>query len=69
MLQGGATEVQKSEGRFIRPGGQEAFATPGGEYLAYRYYDGKQGGSSKLEIAPIRWTSDGWPQLDPLPPD
>jgi arabinan endo-1,5-alpha-L-arabinosidase len=69
MLQGGATEVQKSQGRFVGPGGQEAFATPDGEYLAYHYYDGKQGGSSRLEIAPIRWKSDGWPQLDPLPPD
>jgi arabinan endo-1,5-alpha-L-arabinosidase len=35
--------------------------------LVYHYYDGDDLGKAKLEIAPIRWTDDGWPTLDPLP--
>ena len=67
MMQGGASEVEASTGRFIGPGGQEAFTGPDGEYLAYHYYDGENAGVSKLQIAPIRWDADGWPYLDPLP--
>jgi arabinan endo-1,5-alpha-L-arabinosidase len=68
MLASGATEVEKSSGRFIGPGGQEAFTGPdGAPWLAYHYYDGTDAGVSKLQVAPIRWDADGWPYLDPLP--
>ena len=67
MLQGYATLVERSDGRFIGPGGQEAFKTPAGDMLVYHYYDGADGGTSKLELAPLRWSADGWPTLDPLP--
>lgn len=67
MLKGYATQVQRTSGRYIGPGGQEAFATPRGDILVYHYYDGSALGVSRLEIAPIRWTADGWPTLDPLP--
>ena len=68
MLKGYATQMQRSDGRFVGPGGQEPFAGPHGEeMLVYHYYDGQDLGKSKLEIAPIRWSADGWPSLDPLP--
>jgi len=68
MLRGYATQVQRSSGRFIGPGGQEPFTGPKGEdMLVYHYYDGADLGVSKLEVAPIRWSEDGWPSLDPLP--
>ncbi|HVW93462.1 MAG TPA: arabinan endo-1,5-alpha-L-arabinosidase [Devosia sp.] len=68
MLKGYATQLQRTTGRFIGPGGQEPFAGPHGEeMLVYHYYDGDDLGKSKLEIAPIRWSADGWPSLDPLP--
>jgi arabinan endo-1,5-alpha-L-arabinosidase len=69
MMAGGATEVQKTTGRFIGPGGQEVFAGPDGDWLVYHYYDGEGAGVSKLQVAPIRWDADGWPYLDPLPAD
>ncbi len=67
MMQGGGTEVLARTGRFIGPGGQEAFIGPDGEMLAYHYYDGDDLGVAKLQISPIRWSDDGWPRLDPLP--
>jgi arabinan endo-1,5-alpha-L-arabinosidase len=67
MMAGGGTELLARTGRFIGPGGQEAFIGPEGGMLVYHYYDGDDLGVPKLQIAPIRWTEDGWPRLDPLP--
>jgi arabinan endo-1,5-alpha-L-arabinosidase len=68
MMAGGGTEALASTGRFIGPGGQEAFTGPAGEeMLVYHYYDGDELGVAKLQISPIRWTADRWPRLDPLP--
>lgn len=67
MLDGGGTLLLGSTGRFIGPGGQEAFVTSGGERLAFHYYDGADLGVSKLQISPLTWTSDGWPELPALP--
>jgi arabinan endo-1,5-alpha-L-arabinosidase len=67
MLDGGGTLVLGTSGRFIGPGGQEPVKTGRGEMLAYHYYDGADAGVSKLAFSPIRWTPDGWPELEPLP--
>jgi arabinan endo-1,5-alpha-L-arabinosidase len=68
MLDGGGALVLDTTGRFIGPGGQEAIRTSKGDLLVYHYYDGDDAGASKLQLAPIRWSPDGWPRLDPLPP-
>jgi arabinan endo-1,5-alpha-L-arabinosidase len=67
MMQGGGTLVLEAGGDFRGPGGQEAFATSDGDILVFHYYSIRSGGAPKLQIAPIRWTEDGWPELDPLP--
>ncbi|HZZ63639.1 MAG TPA: arabinan endo-1,5-alpha-L-arabinosidase [Roseiarcus sp.] len=67
MLDGGGSLLLAGAGRYIGPGGQEALKTTKGDMLAYHYYDGDAGGVAKLELSPIRWTPDGWPELDPLP--
>ena len=36
--------------------------------LAFHYYDGDDAGAAKLQFSPLHWTSDGWPELGPLPP-
>src|SRR5271166_1521181 len=64
MAEGGGSLVLATTGRFIGPGGQEAVKTSHGEMLAYHYYDGADGGASKLQFSPIYWTADGWPGLD-----
>lgn len=67
MLKSGATQLQAKLGRYIGPGGQEPVKTPDGDVLIYHYYDGEDGGMSKLQIAPIHWSDDGWPELAPPP--
>jgi arabinan endo-1,5-alpha-L-arabinosidase len=67
MLDGGGSLLQGAIGRFIGPGGQEPVKTAKGDMLAYHYYDGEAGGVAKLQLSPIFWAADGWPELGPLP--
>lgn len=67
LLEGGGTKLLGSTGRFIGPGGQEAIRTTKGDMLAFHYYDGAERGISKLQLTPLNWTEDGWPELDALP--
>lgn len=67
LLEGGGTRLLGSTGRFIGPGGQEAIRTTKGDMLAFHYYDGAERGISKLQLTPLNWTEDGWPELDALP--
>ncbi len=66
MLEGGGTEIAKSAGRYRGPGGQEVFMRGGEPWLVFHYYDRDQGGVPKLYLAPIIWSSDGWPSIAPL---
>ena len=68
MLDGGGSLVLATTGRFIGPGGQEPVKTDKGDMLAYHYYDRDDAGASKLQLSPLLWTADGWPELGPLPP-
>ncbi len=68
MLEGGGSLFLTSSGRFIGPGGQEPLQTSKGDMLAYHYYDGDAGGVSKLQLSPIHWTADGWPEVASFPP-
>jgi arabinan endo-1,5-alpha-L-arabinosidase len=67
MLEGGGTELLKSTGRYIGPGGEEVFVVGGQKWLSFHYYDGDQGGVPKMQIAPLGWSADGWPEVGPFP--
>ena len=67
MLRGGGSLLLATTGRFVGPGGQEAVKSSKGDMLAYHYYDGDDAGTAKLQLSPIRWTTDAWPKLDALP--
>jgi arabinan endo-1,5-alpha-L-arabinosidase len=67
MRRGGGSLLQATSRRYMGPGGQEPVKTSKGEMLAYHYYDGGDGGASKLQFSPIGWTEDGWPELGALP--
>lgn len=67
MLDGGGTELLKGTGRFIGPGGQEVFTAEGEPWLAFHYYDGEDGGTPKLQLAPLGFDAEGWPEIGLLP--
>jgi len=67
LLEGGGTVLLEGSEAFKGPGGQEAYATPEGDLLTYHAYAVRTGGMAQLRFSPIRWTEDGWPELDPLP--
>jgi arabinan endo-1,5-alpha-L-arabinosidase len=67
MLAGGGTELLRATGRYCGPGGQEVFVADGQPWLAFHYYDRDQGGVPKLQLAPLGFGADGWPELGPLP--
>ena len=67
MAEGGGTELVKTTGRYHGPGGQEVFLVKGQPWLAFHYYNADFTGVPMLQLAPIGWTADGWPELGPLP--
>jgi arabinan endo-1,5-alpha-L-arabinosidase len=67
MLDGGGTQLLATTGRFIGPGGQEVFDADSAPWLAFHYYDAEDGGTPKLQLAPLGWSADGWPELGALP--
>lgn len=67
MLEGGGTLLLGDTDAYRGPGGQEAYATPEGDILVHHAYAKKSGGMAQLEIVPIRWTEDGWPEAGALP--
>ena len=66
MLEGGGTELVKTSGRYRGPGGQEVFLREGAPWLVFHYYDRDQGGMPKLYLAPLIWSAEGWPAINPL---
>jgi arabinan endo-1,5-alpha-L-arabinosidase len=69
MMTGAAEQLLASEGRYIGPGGGTAFAHGPGYLYVYHYYDGDDGGASKLQVRPITFDASDWPVLgDPLFP-
>lgn len=67
LLKAGASELQKTNGRYIGPGGQEPVFGAPRDMLVYHYYDGDDVGVAKIQIVDIGWTDDGWPILAPPP--
>ena len=67
LREGGGSLLQAGSGRFIGPGGQEPVQTDKGDMLAYHYYDANDGGAAKLQLSPLGWSDDGWPELGALP--
>ena len=67
LLDGGGTELLATTGRFHGPGGQEVLMVKGAPWLAFHYYDFEGGGAPKLQLAPLSFDSEGWPEIGPLP--
>jgi arabinan endo-1,5-alpha-L-arabinosidase len=65
MMDGAARQVLAGYGRYRGPGGQSILVEGKTYWLVYHYYDASDGGISKLQIRPLRWTSTGWPEPGP----
>ena len=52
-----------TNGRYIGPGGQSVVTDTDGDLLVYHYYDGNDGGRSKLGLNLLGWDSTGWPYV------
>ena len=67
MLEGGGSLMLGTTGRFIGPGGQEPVRSDQRRHARLPLLRWRRGGVAKLQLSPIRWSADGWPELDPLP--
>lgn len=62
MLDGGGTELLASQGSMRGPGHNAVLQDQDRDWLVHHYYDAEDRGRSRLRIAPLRWTADGWPE-------
>lgn len=59
----GGTTVMVTSGRYIGPGQFGLLRDNGRNIVSTHYYDGDYYGESKLDIAGLRFTDDGWPVI------
>lgn len=64
LASGGGTLFLATQGSDIGPGHVEVLEFNGQEYVSYHVYDAKSAGRPRLRLAPVRWTEDGWPEVD-----
>ena len=63
MRNGGGTLVLGTQQEFIGPGHAGIFSENGTNWFSCHFYDGSRGGMSALAINPMRWTTNGWPEI------
>src|SRR4051812_21796735 len=59
----GGTTVMVSSGRYIGPGHFGLLRDNGRNLVSTHYYDGYNSGDSKLDLADLHFTEDGWPVI------
>ncbi len=61
LTSGGGTILMSTKGRYVGPGGQEAFLNKDGNWvLCAHYYDAYDNGISRLLLKDLAVTQDGW---------
>lgn len=61
-LQDGGTILDRTEKRFIGPGGQSVYRDTDGQWLlVHHFYDRDANGRATLKIHPLYFDADGWP--------
>ncbi len=67
MLEGGGTPVlssgQGTGDRYVGRGHAAILQRPDGDYIVYHAYDTRQNGTPTLQIQPLAWGADGWPNV------
>jgi len=65
LLEGGGTLVVGTKGRVIGPGHCAVLRERGRDLLVHHFYDGEANGVPTLQVRPLSWDSDGWPEAGP----
>jgi arabinan endo-1,5-alpha-L-arabinosidase len=63
QMDGFGSVVLRGNARYRGPGHVAVLRDDGRDYLAYHAYDAQHDGRATLRIAPIHWTTDGWPSV------
>jgi arabinan endo-1,5-alpha-L-arabinosidase len=63
LLTGGGTLVLGTEGPFIGPGHAGILCEGTNTWLSCHFYDGTRYGAPTLALLPLRWSTDGWPEV------
>jgi arabinan endo-1,5-alpha-L-arabinosidase len=64
LLAGGGTPVLGTEDVFIGPGHAGILNENGKYWFGFHFYNAAQRGSSTYAIRPLRWSADGWPDVE-----
>lgn len=64
LVTGGGGPFLSTSGPFIGPGQSGIYTENGDDWFSCHFYDGQQGGISRLAILPLNWTTNGWPEID-----
>jgi arabinan endo-1,5-alpha-L-arabinosidase len=60
MMEAGGTLLLAGGSRWKGPGHQDVV----GDWMVHHAYDAERGGKPHLRIVKLRWTADGWPELE-----
>jgi arabinan endo-1,5-alpha-L-arabinosidase len=63
LLAGGGSPFLGTSGNFIGPGHAGILSEGGTNWLSCHYYDGTREGLPTLAILPLRWNTNGWPEV------
>jgi arabinan endo-1,5-alpha-L-arabinosidase len=63
LLAGGGSLLLGSRGNFIGPGHAGIVSRDGTDWLSCHFYDGTRGGIPTLALLPLRWDTNGWPEV------
>jgi arabinan endo-1,5-alpha-L-arabinosidase len=69
LRHGGGSLLRQTRGSHIGPGHAGVLEKEGAYWLSYHFYDGRNQGTPTLDVRPLRWSADGWPELDLPVPD
>jgi len=64
MMTGGGSSFLGSRGPFIGPGQSGIYSENSTDWFSCHFYDGTRHGQSMLAILPLRWDTNGWPEIN-----
>lgn len=64
LLTGGGSYFLGSSGAFIGPGQSGIYSEHGDYWFSCHFYDGQRYGYPMLAVLPLRWNTNGWPEIN-----